>query len=136
MVERDEPGLVYGLALGRDIDRARRIIAHENHGDARRDSVSALERCGFRGHAWRASRAANALPSMMRALIACATCKSRAERSVSSPSTSIVFSREVAPDAIRTSDFLTSSARAKRSMSAVFALPSSGGAATRAFRAA
>src|SRR5262245_55545529 len=134
VVEGSKARLVDGLTLGGHIDRARWILADKHHGDGRGDAVAALELRRHGGHFCTEPRgAAFAVDDVC--VHAWAASASRADSRASSPSISIVFKRDAAPEAICTSDGLTPSVRARSAISAAFALPSSGGAATRALSA-
>src|SRR5258706_3591312 len=135
MVEGTKPGLMHGLAFGRDVNRACGIVADQNHGDARRDAVLGHEARSLRGHA--RPQLARECPAVDRSGVHPALpAGARRARTLESPSTSISFTREDAPETIRTLDFFTPTVRAINSTSALLAFPSSGAAATRALRSA
>src|SRR5262245_5013902 len=106
MIERDEARFMHGLALRGDIHGACGIITDKDDRDPGCDSMRVLEPCRLgRNHCGQASRVSLAVDD---ARVHCfAACASRAERALSSPSTSTVFMRDDVPDAIRISDFLT-----------------------------
>src|SRR5262249_23098950 len=120
-----------GFALGRNIDLACGIVAHE-HDSERRLLWQRFHRRRDLGPHARGYRFAVDSPSAH----AFSIMRARNASTLASltPSISIVFKRAVAPRVTFTLLFATPSALASRASSAALALPSSGAARTRAFR--
>src|SRR5579871_4512062 len=130
LVEPAKADLCRGALLGAHIDRAGGIIADQNGGKTRNDAMLGLEPSGL---------LRDPRPQPQGDCLAVYDSRGhlgvpRRERSEGLHSASIIFRRDAAPDTIRTLDLPMPNVLARRRISASFALPSSGGAETRAFR--